>query len=167
VVRDMPAATHRIPRIRLPRVLLPALALLGAGCSSFGFAGVSAEQVGCRSRDIVISDVDRSGNTSWTATCRGKSYVCGADVEGELTCREKDSAASAPPAPPAAPATPPAVPAEPAPAPAPQGCQYDTQCKGDRLCVEGQCVDPPAPDAGVPAESQGAARSNHSASSST
>jgi hypothetical protein len=23
------------------------------------------------------------------------------------------------------------------------GCQYDTQCKGDRLCVEGRCTDPP------------------------
>ena len=24
------------------------------------------------------------------------------------------------------------------------GCQYDTQCKGDRVCVEGKCVDPTA-----------------------
>jgi hypothetical protein len=23
------------------------------------------------------------------------------------------------------------------------GCRYDTQCKGDRLCVDGRCVDPP------------------------
>lgn len=22
------------------------------------------------------------------------------------------------------------------------GCSYDTQCKGDRVCVEGKCVDP-------------------------
>jgi hypothetical protein len=22
------------------------------------------------------------------------------------------------------------------------GCQYDTQCKGDRVCLEGKCVDP-------------------------
>lgn len=23
------------------------------------------------------------------------------------------------------------------------GCHYDTQCKGDRICVDGGCVDPP------------------------
>ncbi len=23
----------------------------------------------------------------------------------------------------------------------PTGCQYDTQCKGDRVCEHGQCVD--------------------------
>jgi hypothetical protein len=27
------------------------------------------------------------------------------------------------------------------------GCQYDTQCKGDRVCMKGQCVDP-APSSG-------------------
>jgi hypothetical protein len=37
--------------------------------------------------------------------------------------------------------TPPAKPALPPPALA---CSYDTQCKGDRVCVEGRCVDPPA-----------------------
>jgi hypothetical protein len=25
------------------------------------------------------------------------------------------------------------------------GCQYDTQCKGERICRSGRCVDPPAP----------------------
>ncbi len=38
--------------------------------------------------------------------------------------------------------------AEPQPTSAPLGCQYDTQCKGDRICHEGRCVDPdraPAP----------------------
>jgi hypothetical protein len=24
----------------------------------------------------------------------------------------------------------------------PGGCQFDTQCKGDRLCVKGECVEP-------------------------
>jgi hypothetical protein len=36
-------------------------------------------------------------------------------------------------------------PAAPAPAPA-SGCQFDTQCKGDRVCVKGECVAPPARD---------------------
>lgn len=25
-----------------------------------------------------------------------------------------------------------------------EGCKFDTQCKGDRICVEGACVNPPA-----------------------
>lgn len=24
----------------------------------------------------------------------------------------------------------------------PGGCQYDTQCKGDRVCVDGKCIEP-------------------------
>jgi hypothetical protein len=31
---------------------------------------------------------------------------------------------------------------QPAPAQAGGGCQFDTQCKGDRVCVKGECVDP-------------------------
>ena len=31
----------------------------------------------------------------------------------------------------------------PAPAAAAGGCSFDTQCKGDRICVKGACVDPP------------------------
>jgi hypothetical protein len=26
---------------------------------------------------------------------------------------------------------------------APSGCSFDTQCKGDRVCAQGACVDPP------------------------
>jgi hypothetical protein len=40
------------------------------------------------------------------------------------------------------PAAPPPAPA-PAAAPAPSGCQYDAQCKGDRICVGGTCLPPP------------------------
>jgi PEGA domain len=39
--------------------------------------------------------------------------------------------------------TPAAVPA------APGGCQYDAQCKGDRICRAGQCVAPTEPDEGT------------------
>jgi hypothetical protein len=31
---------------------------------------------------------------------------------------------------------------EPGAGEAASGCQYDTQCKGDRLCVAGRCTDP-------------------------
>ncbi len=27
-------------------------------------------------------------------------------------------------------------------APSPTGCQFDTQCKGDRICVDGECEEP-------------------------
>jgi hypothetical protein len=54
------------------------------------------------------------------------------------------AAATVAPAP-AAPST------APAPAPAEAGCRYDTQCKGNRICVKGDCVD--APVTGPAAES--------------
>jgi hypothetical protein len=38
---------------------------------------------------------------------------------------------------------------QPAPAPADLGCHYDTQCKGDRICVKGDCVSPAAPAPGA------------------
>jgi hypothetical protein len=47
-------------------------------------------------------------------------------------------AASAPAAPASAPAPAPASPAG-------SGCTKDTDCKGDRICVQGACTDPPAP----------------------
>ncbi|HVU04087.1 MAG TPA: hypothetical protein VHE30_20155 [Polyangiaceae bacterium] len=37
------------------------------------------------------------------------------------------------------------APSAPAPSsPSSTGCQYDTQCKGDRICVQSSCVDPPS-----------------------
>jgi hypothetical protein len=51
------------------------------------------------------------------------------------------SAATAPPGP--APAVPVAAPATPA-TPCLTGCGKDTDCKGDRICVNGACQDPPS-----------------------
>ena len=42
-----------------------------------------------------------------------------------------------------------------------QGCTYDTQCKGERICVQGQCVAPEptaSPEQVMPAESAPAAQ---------
>lgn len=38
----------------------------------------------------------------------------------------------------------------PAPAASPGGCQNDAQCKGDRICQAGTCVDPPRPPTAPP-----------------
>jgi hypothetical protein len=46
---------------------------------------------------------------------------------------------------------PPARPVAPAP-----GCQYDAQCKGERICVRGQCVEPVAPPVVAPSTSDAA-----------
>lgn len=50
----------------------------------------------------------------------------------------------APPPPPVQQAAAPA-PASAPPAAAAGGCEYDTQCKGDRICVDGECQSPEAP----------------------
>src|SRR5690349_11397999 len=121
------------------RVLLAAVALAQSSCAAFGYGGLSAEHVGCKAREVVVTDVQPHGSsTSWTATCHGKSYACGGDVEGTVACRENVVGARAP-----AVSTPPAAPPPVAPPPAPTtGCQYDTQCKGERICVQGACVNP-------------------------
>ena len=38
-----------------------------------------------------------------------------------------------------------------APKSKPAGCEFDTQCKGDRVCIDGKCVSP-EPKASAPAE---------------
>ncbi|HEX2674469.1 MAG TPA: hypothetical protein VHM25_26520 [Polyangiaceae bacterium] len=67
---------------------------------------------------------------SWKAECHGKRYFCSgtAGPPNHVSCTQ-DNASALPVAPTAA------------PAPAPEGCQFDTQCKGSRVCREHQCVD--------------------------
>ena len=71
------------------------------------------------------------------------------DVQA-LSIQLQPTAKPAPIKPPVSPAPAPApaeIPAQPphqdaAPAPSPAGCQYDSQCKGNRICAAGTCVDP-------------------------
>lgn len=42
------------------------------------------------------------------------------------------------------------APAAQAPSIPQDGCRYDTQCKGERVCVNGECVDPTPPAATAP-----------------
>lgn len=61
------------------------------------------------------------------------------EASGRAAVLEAELAESQPPPTPTPEFTPP-----PAPAPAvPAGCAKDTDCKGDRICTNGACVDPP------------------------
>jgi hypothetical protein len=129
-------------RSRIWTLVLSASSLVLFGCASLESA--SSGQIGCAEEDIFISnDESGFGTRTWVATCHGKRFFCSA-VGGESTqvsCKEAmeeqktrqhgdgGEMVRRPQAPPPA-------------APAQTGCQYDTQCKGDRICDDGECVTP-------------------------
>ena len=97
------------------------------GCASL--ESVTSGQIGCATSHITITDDAPGWNMrTWTAECHGKTYFC-TGISGnssQISCTEaegEESEADATPAPSA-------------------GCQYDTQCKGDRICRQRACVDP-------------------------
>lgn len=123
-----------------------AAGLLAVGvCSTVGCASLqsaSSGQIGCAEKDIVIKDDQMGWNTrTWTAECHGKRFYCSAVQTGkeqsQISCKEEPAAAAVA----SAPQPQPTVPAAPTPPPA-EGCKFDTQCKGDRVCQKGECVDP-------------------------
>jgi hypothetical protein len=121
---------------------------LGFACASLKAA--SSGQIGCAEEDIVISNDEMGwGSRTWIAECHQKRFFCSAVQTGEnqsqVNCKEQSSKTAAE----AAPA--PAKPAASSPPPA-GGCQYDTQCKGDRICVGGQCVEAEKKAPEAPAE---------------
>jgi hypothetical protein len=107
---------------------------------------MSAGEIGCPREEIIIYDDHlRWGGGSWTAECQGRTYFCSA-VAGDTSCTQQaqggeivartdahvaTQTAGAAPTPAAAATT----------ANIKDGCAYDTQCKGDRLCVAGACTD--------------------------
>ena len=113
----------------LKSVFLLAAGVALGGCVSL--AAVSAGHVGCPEDDIAISDDNPGfGTHTWTAQCHGRTFFCSAAGRSDISCKEQEAAAAAAPS---------AVPA------VSSGCQYDTQCKGDRICRNGMCVDPTPP----------------------
>jgi hypothetical protein len=109
----------------------------GALACGANLKAASSGQIGCAEADITITD-DSTGWSSrtWTAECHGKRFFCSAIQTGknqnQVNCEEEaDQVVDSRAAPPAAAST-------------ANGCQYDTQCKGDRVCVNGACVAPPA-----------------------
>ncbi len=112
-----------------------------AGCE-YNLAAVSSGQIGCAESDITISgDTSEYHTRTWIADCNGKSYYCSATGGGHslvVSCHLPESTSR--------PASPP---------PQATGCTYDTQCKGDRICKAGRCVDPgpkATPDGGAAAQ---------------
>jgi hypothetical protein len=109
-----------------------ALSLLGvcllvasSACATISPKAASSGAIGCAQADIKISDDDGGMSTrTWKAECHGKRYFCSgtAGPPNHVSCTQDNTAAREV-------ATP------------EQGCQYDTQCKGNRVCRDHQCVD--------------------------
>lgn len=117
------------------RTLPFGLAFLLSGCTTL--ADVSAGEVGCAPAEIVISNENATfGGRTWSAECNGQLYHCSSHGGGEGSAAQISCAPDGGGAPTTT--TPPGG----ANAPAVTGCQYDTQCKGDRICRDGDCVDP-------------------------
>lgn len=132
-------------RIRPSIVTIIAAAALTA-CA--GLQRASSGQIGCPSDEIAITDKSRGwSSVTWTASCRGNTYYCAAVSTGkdeQISCKQAVAKSSAPTSQSAATsaASSGGAAAPAAAAGSPAGCQYDTQCKGERICKAGQCVDP-------------------------
>jgi hypothetical protein len=102
--------------------------LVVLGCTN-SLRGPSSGQIGCPPDQITISN-DRVGwdRTTWKAECNGRAYYCtrvssGNKGETQTNCTEENSAPASKPV-------------------TGGGCGTDAECKGDRICVDGACVNP-------------------------
>ena len=113
-------------------ILLAAVFAFAPACVTAQIlAEESSGQVGCPPDEITITEKrDGAFNLVWKAQCRGNTYFC---TFGDPTSCTKEAGT--------ADAQTPTPPAAEAPV-AGGGCQYDTQCKGERICDAGRCVDP-------------------------
>lgn len=108
------------------------------GC---GLAYLTSREVDCSPSEIQISNEQRNwfgGRRSWTAVCRGVTYRCTSRTTTSTGSTSTSATATAV----ACIAQPVAVSPVSAPFRAPTGCSYDTQCKGNRVCHRGECVNP-------------------------
>lgn len=115
-----------LPYLHAPRVVyFVALLSLCTGCMS-GLRGPTSGQIGCPRQEVEISDKHMGLTSStWTAACRGKTFYCSSHSSGDsgsqVSCKEAGGESQVAQT---------------------SGCQYDSQCKGDRICVDGACVAP-------------------------
>lgn len=87
-------------------------------------------------KDHIRPDVCQLGGDAAIASANGYGMYIKASVLKRVQAPRPQPVAPAPAA---------------APAPTHAGCEFDTQCKGDRICIDGKCVEP-APKAVAPAE---------------
>jgi hypothetical protein len=93
------------------------------GCANL--TSISSGQIGCPPEEIRIME-EESGwvSRTWVAECRGRRFYCAevsAGDSAQFDCAEETSAID--------------TSSEP-------GCQFDTQCRGDRICETGKCSSP-------------------------
>lgn len=104
-----------------------------SGCASL--ASVTSGHIGCPEHEISIFNQRQHWNSrSWSARCRGRVYHCigmggGKYSAPHISCKRE-------------PGSTPSLSASVSRGPTRAGCQYDNQCKGDRICMEGRCVAP-------------------------
>lgn len=81
---------------------------------------ITSGMVGCAPHEVGIADEQQLfGGRTWRAGCRGQAFFCTAGGQfGSCTAARGSAQAEA------------------------QGCSYDTQCKGERVCESGRCVEP-------------------------
>lgn len=111
------------------------LAVLPLSACTAGLPARSSGHIGCPESDITISNFEGGFYTrTWTAHCHDKDYFCSEALESkQVACKEAGASATASSPPPPPPSARPTI---------DQGCQYDTQCKGNRICRNHDCVDP-------------------------
>lgn len=117
--------------------------LMLAGCG--GVRAATAAQTACAKEALVISNEKSGpGGRTWTAQCQDRTYACSAPKSGKnsgnASCAEQlpsDGAGVA--------------------TDTGGGCTYDAQCKGDRICQDGQCVAPSSGSADAAAAKPAAA----------
>ena len=83
-------------------------------------------------RSGIRPQVCRAGGDAALAIANGYGIYIKATVLKRVDCPAPTGAGAGPGTPPSQPPA------------AASGCSFDTQCKGDRVCVQGACVDPPS-----------------------
>jgi hypothetical protein len=95
-----------------------------AGCASLQDA--TSGQIGCAASDIKITNDASGWNTrTWTAQCHGHTYYCSA-IRDKVDCKKPDEETTT---------------NDSDRTTDESGCHFDAQCKGDRVCRNGDCVD--------------------------
>ncbi len=134
-----PAVVSHEVRFVTDRELVNGCTHLGRVSGSSSFGGISAQQLGKARAEAEMRDkaermgadillIESSSGGFFGASAAGDAYRCSGRTSDPGT-------GQAPP--PGLPASPPRLPAS-----GPGGCEKDTDCKGDRVCEYGRCVNP-------------------------